>query len=443
MTTAAQPTVRSAEAGRRGTDVRSDCWVRITLTGLGSLDIQVKTKVEVMYGEDIRQLIREVLTALGVTGARVEMEDAGALPFVQMARLEAAVRRLGLLGGPDAGGQPLPAMPDEAAAPKGAGTLLGHAATPKTQAGLSVGFLPPRGAGTRYETQRDRFRRSRLYLPGNEPKFMLNAGLHQPDGVILDLEDSVAPPAKDEARLLVRNALRTIDFRGCERMVRINQGDRGYADLEFIAPHGVHVILIPKVESPEQIKQIDAHVTAILARNNIERPVYLMPIVESALGAIRAYEIATAARSVCALTIGLEDYTADLGTQRTNEGRESFWARSQVVNAARAAGVQPIDTVFSDVGDMEGLRASVLEAKSLGFDGKGCIHPRQIRVIHEAFAPAPAELEKAQKIVTAFKEAEAKGLGVVSLGSKMIDPPVVKRALRVVKMAETMGLLRS
>lgn len=164
-----------------------------------------------------------------------------------------------------------------------------------------------------------------------------------------------------------------------------------------------------------------------------------MPIIESALGAIRAYEIATASPQICGLTIGLEDYTADIGTQRTSAGRESFWARCQVVNAARAAGVQPIDTVFSDVADLEGLRASVLEAKALGFEGKGCIHPRQIRLIHEAFAPSPAELEKAQKIVAAYHEAQARGLGVVALGSKMIDPPVVKRALRLVQLAEALG----
>ncbi len=131
----------------------------------------------------------------------------------------------------------------------------------------------------------------------------------------------------------------------------------------------------------------------------------------------------------CALAIGLEDYTADIGTQRTNEGRESIFARQMLVNAAKAAGIQAIDTVFSDVSDMEALRQSVLEAKSLGFEGKGCIHPRQIQVVHEAFAPTSEEIEKAKKIVLAFEEAEKKGLGVVSLGSKMIDPPVVKRAL--------------
>jgi citrate lyase subunit beta/citryl-CoA lyase len=167
-----------------------------------------------------------------------------------------------------------------------------------------------------------------------------------------------------------------------------------------------------------------------------------MPIIESALGIIKAYEIATASKYNCALAIGLEDYTADLGTQRTNEGKESFFARSMIVNAAKAAGIQPIDTVFSDVNDMEGLRESVIEAKSLGFEGKGCIHPRQIPVVHEAFAPTSEEIEKAKKIVLAFEEAEKKGLGVVSLGSKMIDAPVVKRARRTIDLAMTNKLIK-
>jgi citrate lyase subunit beta/citryl-CoA lyase len=451
-----------AEAGRRGPDVRSDCWVRITPAGSGGIDLQLRTKVEVMYGDAVRRLVQDVLGHLGVPHARVEMEDAGALPWVQMARLEAAVRRLaaaGLRGTPSAGSAP--------AGPDG---------VPE--------YLPEFAAQAQYPTRRDRFRRSRLYLPGNEPKFMLNAGLHAPDGIILDLEDSVVPAAKDEARLLVRNALRCVDFRGAERMVRINQGERGLADLDVVAAHNVHVILIPKCESAEHVRAVEGrsqgHAAAETRRHEVERrrpagqdegecgrparrrseeatkprsdagadgagespapgrPL-LMPIIESALGAIRAYEIATASPQICGLTIGLEDYTADIGTQRTSAGRESFWARCQVVNAARAAGVQPIDTVFSDVADLEGLRASVLEAKALGFEGKGCIHPRQIRLIHEAFAPSPAELEKAQKIVAAYHEAQARGLGVVALGSKMIDPPVVKRALRLVQLAEALG----
>jgi len=392
-----------AEAGRRGEDIRSDCWVSFAPADSGGITIDLKSKVESMYGQATRELVRKVLGGLKVEHAQVTIEDAGALPFVIAARLEAAVRRSGR--------------------------------------DVKDGWLPEFAAGTNYPTQRERFRRSRLYLPGNEPKFMLNAGLHKPDAVILDLEDSVAPPEKDAARLLVRNALRTIDFHAAERMVRINQGDLGLADLDFVVPHNLHVVLIPKVESPDQVARVDQRIAEILQAHNIDRPVYLMPIIESALGALRAYEIATASPNTIALTIGLEDYTADIGAPRTAEGRESFWARCQVVNAARAAGLQPIDTVFSDVSDMEGLRAAVIDAKGLGFEGKGCIHPRQIQVIHDAFAPTASELEKARNIVAAFDDAQAKGLAVVALGSKMIDPPVVKRAQRVVRLAKAMGMI--
>ena len=212
-------------------------------------------------------------------------------------------------------------------------------------------------------------------------------------------------------------------------------------NLEEIIPQKPHLILIPKVETPEQVREIDKKVDEILAKEKDAQDVYYMPILESGLGIINAYAIATASKRNVALAIGLEDYTADLGTQRTNDGRESFFARSMLVNAARAAGIQAIDTVFSDVTDMEALRESVREAKSLGFDGKGCIHPRQIAVIHEAFAPEEKEIEKAKKIVLAFEEAEKKGLGVVSLGSKMIDPPVVKRALRTIDQAVKEGII--
>lgn len=395
----------SAEAGRKGPDVRSDCWVKITPTDSGGIQFRMDSKVKIMYGRSIEELSNEGLKFFNITHAIVEFEDRGALPFTIMARIETAVRRLKL----DNDKQWLPDFK-----------------------GLS-----------RYRSNRDRFRRSRLYLPGNEPKFMINAGVHKPDGIILDLEDSVAPQEKDAAQRLVRNALHQVDFYGAERMVRINQIPRGLEDLTFVVPHNVHVILVPKCESPDQVKQVDEEVRTILAEHNLKQEIFYMPIIESALGAFKAYEIATASPNIVALTIGLEDYTADIGTQRTLEGRESFWARSQVVNAARATGVQPIDTVFSDVNDMEGLRKSVLEAKSLGFDGKGCIHPRQIQVIHEAFAPAPEEIETAKKIVLAFEEAEGKGLGVVSLGSKMIDPPVVKRAQRTIKLALETGKLSS
>lgn len=392
-----------SSAGKRGDNIRSDCYIEIQLKQSGGIKLDLKSKVDVMYGESIRKLIFEMCDFFNLKNAKIVCEDYGALPFVIAARFELAVKRL---------------FPD----------------TKKE-------FLLPIFKQNNYSTSKDRLRRTRLYLPGNEPKFFINAGLHSPDGIILDLEDSVAPTEKDAAQLLVRNALRSVDFYGAERMVRINQLPKGLNDLQFIVPHNVHVILIPKCESAEQVLAVEKEVEKLRKKFNIKNEIYFMPIIESALGVIKSYEIASASNNNCALAIGLEDYTADIGTQRTNEGRESIFARQMLVNAARAAGIQPIDTVFSDVADMEGLKQSVLEAKALGFEGKGCIHPRQIPVVHQAFAPTAEEIEKAKKIVLAFEEAEKKGLGVVALGSKMIDPPVVKRAQKTIDLAILNNLL--
>lgn len=389
--------LNKSSAGKRGDSVRSDCYFEIELKNSGGIKIDLKSKVKTMYGESIKQMVLDMCKFFGLKDAKILCEDNGALPFVIAARFELAVKRL------------FPENKKE--------------------------YLLPFHEKNLYSTKKDQLRRSRLYLPGNEPKFFVNAGLHSPDGIILDLEDSVAPAEKDAAQLLVRNSLRSVDFYGAERMVRINQLPKGLDDLKFIVPNNVNVILIPKCESAEQIHQLEKELEKIKKQYKVENPIYFMPIIESALGIIKAYEIASASKNNCALAIGLEDYTADIGTQRTNEGRESIFARQMLVNAAKAAGIQAIDTVFSDVSDMEALRQSVIEAKSLGFEGKGCIHPRQIKVVHEAFAPTTEEIEKAKKIVQAFEEAEKKGLGVVALGSKMIDPPVVKRALRSVDLA--------
>lgn len=396
-------TLNKSTAGKRGDNIRSDCYIEIQLKESGGIKLELKSKVEVMYGESIREIIFEMCDYFNLKNAKIICEDYGALPFVIAARFELAVKRL----------------------------------FPNTKKEFLLPFIKQ----NEYTTTKDRLRRTRLYLPGNEPKFFINAGLHSPDGIILDLEDSVAPSEKDAAQLLVRNALRSVDFYGAERMVRINQLPKGIDDLKFIVPHNVHVILIPKCESAEKVKAVEKEVEKLKKQFDIKSEIYFMPIIESALGVIKSYEIASASKLNCALAIGLEDYTADIGTQRTNEGRESIFARQMLINAARAAGIQPIDTVFSDVADMEGLRQSVIEAKSLGFEGKGCIHPRQIPVVHQAFAPTADEIEKAKRIVLAFEEAEKKGLGVVALGSKMIDPPVVKRAIKTIDLAIQNNLL--
>jgi citrate lyase subunit beta/citryl-CoA lyase len=358
--------------------------------------------VKSLFGASIEEQVRDFCQEVGVREGVLEIEDFGALPWVVDARLEAAMRGL------------MPSLEREQ--------------------------LVPMQPFSDYPSSRDRFRRSRLYLPGNQPKFMLNAGIHRPDAIILDLEDSVAPEQKEETRYVVRNALRSVDFFGSERMVRINQGDLGLQDLEMVVPHNVHLILIPKVEDAEQVQGVEKSIGRISDECGRRDPVYLMPIIESARGVLKALEIAEASAANVALAIGLEDYTADIGVPRTLGGRESYFARSMIVQAARAAGIQAIDTVFSDVTDMEGLKASVREAKALGFDGKGCIHPRQIRPIHEAFAPTEEEIDKARRIVEAYELARAQGLGVVALGSKMIDPPVVQRAQRTIQIAEATGV---
>jgi citrate lyase subunit beta/citryl-CoA lyase len=393
--------VSAGEAGHWGKDIRSDLHVSITPSLSGGIHLELESRVKPYYGEAIRGQTEEVLEALGVRHAQVIVHDEGALPFVIAARIEAAARRAGL-------GEGTRVLPERIALPE---------ASP-----------------------RDRMRRSRLYVPGSEPKYFVNAALHGADGIILDLEDSVHPGEKDAARLLVRNALRAVDFLQCERMVRINQLPLGLDDLDEIIPESPDLILIPKAESPIQILAVSRQIEKIQNDHGIARTVWLMPILESALGIENAYEIATATTQIAALTIGLEDYTADLGVVKTATGAESLFARQRIVNAAHAAGVQAIDSVFGDVGDIESLRAWGVNSRAMGFEGMGCVHPAQIAVIHQAFAPTPAEIEKAQRIVAAYDEARQKGLGVVSLGSKMIDPPVVQRALKLMDRARAMGL---
>ena len=391
-----------SEAGNKGSGIRSDCFVALELTSGGGLDIQLLSKVHKLYGKRIIGLCEDELNYFGIENAKVKIEDSGALDFVLAARIEACVKQL-----IDTDREYLLDIIEE----------------------------------NTYSSSKERTRFSRLYIPGNSPKLMINAGIYKAHGIILDLEDSVEIRKKNEARFLVRNTLRQVNFYGAERMVRINQLPAGLEDLDFIIPHNVHLILLPKCESAEQIKQVNESMDSIKKERGIDGEINLMPIIESALGVIRAYEIAAAADNVAALAIGLEDYTADLGVKRTLEGSESAYARSHLVNACRAAGVQPIDSVFSDVDDAKGLKESMSKSKALGFEGMGCIHPRQIEVVNEGYGPDRDEIEMAKKIVDAFYAAAEKGLGVVLLGSKMIDPPVVKRAQRTIDRAIDLGKL--
>ncbi|MDA3890674.1 MAG: aldolase/citrate lyase family protein [Salinivirgaceae bacterium] len=391
-----------ASAGNEGQKIRSDCFIQLELTDQGGIQLELQSKVISMFGGSIKKQVSEIMAYYKIKNAHIKLFDKGALPWVISARLEAAIHQL---------------------------------------IETNEQFLPDFIEENKTPSKRDRFRISRLYLPGNTPSMFLNAGLHKPDGIILDLEDAVAPLKKDEARLLVRNALRACSFYECERMVRINQGERGLEDLNFVIPHGVNVILIPKVENTTQITDVNTKIELLKKHYKITHSIFLMPIIESALGIEHAYEIATSAVNIVALAIGLEDYTADIGVKRTKMGSESLYARTRLVNACSAAKIQAIDSVFSDVGDMDGLENTVKESKSLGFTGMGCIHPRQVAVIKKGFAPESADIEKSIHIVKAANLAEKNGIGVVSIGTKMIDAPVVKRHKKNISLAIKLGLL--
>ena len=386
-------------AGNHGDKVRSDCRVELNISSSGGLDFSLNSRVGILYGASIKELTMQVLDHFGIAHASIRIDDSGALDFVIAARIEAAVKKI---------------------------------------LHTENEFLPPSRVSSTEGINRNRFRFTRLYLPGNTPSMMINAGIHQPDGIILDLEDSVAPDKKDEARLLVRNALRCIDFYGAERMIRINRFPAGLEDLECIVPQGPDLILIPKVEDPDQISSVDTRIRESSGKKIGD--IYLMPILESALGIERAYEIACSSRNIVAMTIGLEDYTADLGVERTKEGSESLYARTRLVNACRAAGVQAIDSVYPEVADETGLKDTAMRSRALGFVGMGCIHPRQILIIRKAFQPSPEEVENARQIVLAFEHAEKEGLGVVSLKSRMIDRPVVIRARQIIDLALHLGI---
>ncbi len=392
-----EPKIKPASAGPTGERVRSDLNVAYE-PGTGKLAIELTSRVDYLYGEAIEAAVRRVVGVLGATTGRLTVTDAGALEWVILARTETCLRRAGFDGPPV-----LPEPAPESAAPR----------------------------------RRDRLRRSRLYIPGNQPKLMVSGGLYGADAIILDLEDSVPPAEKDAARVLVRNGLVALDWGSSERMVRINQGVVGEEDLAAIAAHNPHTVLLPKVETPAQV----GRAAEVLQQLAGEDAAFLMPILESPLGIHRAFEIAAADSSVVALTLGLEDLSAELAAPRTAEGWESFHARQITVYAARAADVQPIASVFSDISDEEGLAAYVQRERGLGFDGVGCIHPRQIPVVHREMTPSETEVERAVRIVRAAREAEERGLGAVAVGSKMVDPPVVRQAERTVELGVAGGVL--
>ena len=288
-------------------------------------------------------------------------------------------------------------------------------------------------------------RRSMLFLPGNNPNMLINGNCLGADAVIFDLEDAVSPDEKDAARILVRNTMRYMDFRGCEIIVRINSIDTAYwqKDIDAILPYKPGLILLPKTGSAADVLAADEYITQMEEKLGMEAgTVGLMPLIETAMGVENAFAIASATHRVKALFLGAEDLTADLQCKRTKEGREIEYARTRLVMAARAAGVDVYDTPFTDVNDDEGIEVDANLAKSLGFSGKASISPRHVDVINRVFSPTIAEIDYAYEVMEAIELAKKQGKGAIALRGKMIDAPIVTRAQRTIAMAQALGLGR-
>lgn len=285
--------------------------------------------------------------------------------------------------------------------------------------------------------QQEKLRRAMMFMPGNNPAMLQNAGIYGADTVIFDLEDAVAVSEKDAARHLVHNAIKYLQY-PCEVAVRINhiQTPFGLEDLRVVLPAKPDLIRLPKAETADDIRVIDEIITKVEEEQKFEPGcIRMMAAIETAKGLMNAYEIATASPRMVALAIGGEDFIADLKTSRSKEGWELFVARSQLVLAARAAGLAVIDSVFTNVNDEETFIAETRMIKGLGFDGKSVINPRQIRLVQEIFAPTLKEIQQAERVLSAYKDALERNTGVIALDGKMIDTPIVARAERVLAYA--------
>jgi citrate lyase subunit beta/citryl-CoA lyase len=284
-----------------------------------------------------------------------------------------------------------------------------------------------------------RVRRSMLFVPGSNPALLSTAFVYRSDSVMFDLEDAVAPREKDSARLLVFHALHLPEYKNIESVVRINPLDSAYGlkDLEAAVRGGADIVRLPKTEGPESIRQLESEV-ARLEKQTGRRlgETKLMAAIESASGVVNALAIATASPRMIAIALAGFDYLVDMQTRRSGGSEpELFYARAAVLHAARTARIDAFDVVYGDVNDDEGFLREVQIARQLGFNGKSLIHPRQVDLLHRAYAPSEKELEQAKKVLSAAEAAHRDGLGVVSLDGKMIDPPVIEEAQMVLGRA--------
>ena len=288
-----------------------------------------------------------------------------------------------------------------------------------------------------------KLRRTMLFMPGNNPGMLQNAGILGADSIILDLEDAVSLTEKDSARILVREAIKNVDYSEVEVTVRINPLTTEFAheDIDVIARVKPDALMVPKA-TEEELIEVHSILDKIEEEEGFEKgSIKLIPLVESAYGVENVYNIIKASNRVAAILLGGEDLTSDLGIKRTKEGDEIFYARNKVAVACKAMKVDSIDTPFTDTNDYEGLEKDTRKAKSLGMTGKASINPRQIDIIHSVYAPTKEEIRHAQRVLDAMEDAEKEGKGVFSLDGKMVDAPIINRAKTTIDLAKTLGLI--
>jgi len=378
-----------------GSDAKGDC--RITIAPADALQIEVKAKAHNLVAPGVQTVVEKTLAQYGSPSLAVSVEDFGALDYVLAARTEMSIREA-----------------------------------------LALEAIPPDRPVQRTATESDRPRRSRLYAPGNNPRLLAGIEIHGADCVLLDLEDSVPLSEKPAARILVKHLLAAVAFPE-EVWVRINGLDSGGEDdVRAVLQGRPHGLCLPKAESAADVTRLATLLDEVESACSIE-PGFtkIMPIIETARGVLHCEEIAAADPRMVMLAFGAEDFTRDVGALRTR--RSMLFARSMIVAAATAAGIQASDTVYADLADEEGLIKEAALARELGFDGKGAINPRQLSMIHDVFSPTEAELAYARRVVEAAEEAERAGSGAVALDGKMIDLPVLERAKRTLKYSERLA----
>lgn len=281
--------------------------------------------------------------------------------------------------------------------------------------------------------------RSMLFTPGNNLRMIQKTGSLGADAVILDLEDAVPIGEKETGRLFVRDSVEQVAAKGPSVFVRVNALPTGLTaeDLRWAVQPRLKGIVLPKSESKEDVLTCAGWIAELEKEQGIEPgSTVLVPLLETAKGVLLAWEIATASQRVIALAFGAIDFTRDMGTNLSAEGAEIFYARSHVAIAARAAGLQAIDTPWTDITDIEGLVREAKVARQLGFKGKLAIHPNHVESLHRVFSPSEAEIAFARRVVVAFREAEAQGLGAISLDGRMIDVANARQAEQVMAWAE-------